>query len=82
MGVSHYKCDNCGTTFADCEDDATWCDCGGRFCCKECAQKDEQDSCCLCRYEVVRDEKLLSFLLKHCQLTHEQALTLYRDSKK
>jgi hypothetical protein len=78
MSVDHYQCDGCGRTFADCCYTATWCDCGGKFCSKECAAKDDED-CCLCRIEVVRDADLLSFLLKHCKITRTQAIKMYKE---
>lgn len=81
MSVDHYICDACGRTFADCNWDAAYCDCGGRFCSKKCCQKDGADNCCLCRMEVVRDEDLLSFLLKQFKLTREQAIALYKNGK-
>lgn len=78
MSVDHYSCDNCGRTFADCSWDATWCDCGGRFCSKECAIKISDESCRLCRKEIARDDELLLFLLKHFNLNRDQAMELYR----
>lgn len=80
MSLDYYLCDKCGKKFSEISWDADWCECGGRFCSKKCADKID-DFCCKCRKEVVRDEELLDFLLKRGNLTREQAVELYRNGK-
>lgn len=82
MGVDYYVCHRCDTTFPDCSSHCIWCDCGGHFCSAECANQSEDGSCCLCRSEVVRDRDLLLFLLKHYQITYEQAMELYHTHRR
>lgn len=80
MGMEDYRnCDACGKQYSVCSWYAARCECGALFCSKECASKDDKETCKLCRLEIVRDNDLLAFLLKHYGLNREQAEELYRD---
>lgn len=81
MSIDYYDCDSCGKHFSAISWDAVWCECGGSFCSEKCALKQIDGSCPLCREEVVRDLDLLFFLLKHYNITREQAVELYRNGK-
>lgn len=80
MSVEYFVCDNCEDSCADCSWYAISCECGGRFCSSKCAEQIDE-TCKLCRLEIVRDNDLLAFVLKRADITVEQAITLYRDSK-
>lgn len=88
MGVDFYACDNCGDTFPDCGDYFR-CDCEAKFCCTECGgyksvepEEDVDDheviTCIHCRMESATSDDLLHFLLKKFDLTHDQAMEMYR----
>lgn len=38
MGVDYYQCQSCKLGYRDDSDYATYCDCGGNFCSKECGK--------------------------------------------
>lgn len=90
MGIDYYSCSYCNSAFPDCSSRCRWCDCGSRFCSPDCAKKEETvndegdtvgETCCMCRKEDANDTDLLNFLLKHFNLTHEQAMELYRGKQ-
>jgi len=89
MGIDYYTCAKCSDNFPDCSNHAYCEKCENFFCSNDCARLkpiDEEESedntnCCLCRKEHVTDYDLLYFLLKHCNLTKEDAINLYKDEK-
>jgi hypothetical protein len=90
MGVRHYNCHTCGRSFPDCVKYFRCFSCNGRFCSDECGGKqvvphpedppdmEEETTCVLCRKEQATDSQLLKTLLAHFNITHEQAMDIYR----
>ena len=90
MGVDFFPCDRCGESICDCGDYERCNDmCGRRWCDRKCAKEDgystDSDeyydrSCKFCRNEDVEDSPLLYFILKHFNMTIEEAKNLYLDN--
>jgi hypothetical protein len=89
MGVDYYTCQNCERNFPDCSYHFTCSGCEVMFCSDECGGRaveeksergkwDDLTSCVLCRMETATSDGLLNFLLKHFNLTRDQAMELYR----
>jgi hypothetical protein len=97
MGVDYYVCDTCGDAFPDCSSRACWCSCGMKFCRFECGELDyskydengeaiestgyDESTCNICRHEDANDAILFLALLKHFNITREQALKIWQDQQ-
>lgn len=86
MGVDFYTCAFCQRTFPDCGPYFN-CFCGEHFCTPACGGRqyidpeagvEEYTSCVLCRVEEVTNRDMLTFLLKHFNLTYDEAFELYK----
>ena len=91
MGVDFFPCDACGESICDCGSYEQCNDmCGRRWCDKKCAAIDgyrngddddyQEGSCKFCRNEDVEDTPLLHFILKHFDLSIEEAKKMYLSS--
>ena len=88
MGISFYTCANCRRNFPDCGNYFNCYSCGENFCSNECGGRqieeetedgyEEITSCILCRLESVTDADMVQFLLKKLDLTHAQAVAMFR----
>ncbi len=91
MGVDYFTCAICGYNFPDCGEFVS-CDCGEHFCSWDCGRTDytiynekgeptEEDgdkcTCVICRKEDANNDILFEALLKHFNLTREQALEIW-----
>lgn len=93
MGVDFYTCANCGDTFPDCGYYFSCYTCSHHFCSNTCGGRkveerpddppnmEEITTCILCRKEDATDYQLLQFLLKHFNITRQQAMELYRHGE-
>lgn len=96
MGVDYHRCDGCEFGYRDDSEYVVYCDCGGRFCSKECGQLDNYDgssadgqaiddskpiTCVVCRKEKSTDYVLLQALLRHFDLSLEDAEKIWREEK-
>lgn len=91
MGVDFYTCANCKNTFPDCGSYFR-CECGEVFCSTKCGQRDDGEpedetiedweeciTCMFCRFENVPDHQMVEFLLKKLNLTHEEAVVMFKE---
>jgi hypothetical protein len=93
MGVDYYTCHNCERNFPDCMKFFTCTGCESHFCSDACGGKKVEEesedghsyndltSCFLCRKEIATEHDLLLFVLKHFNITREQAMELYRNGE-
>ncbi len=90
MGQSFYTCGNpdCKCSFSDYSHNYYSCSCSAIFCSFECADleendnEEEEETCCLCRFEKISNEELILFLLDRCKLTKDKAIKLaLKESK-
>lgn len=94
MSIDYYSCAICGHNFPDCGDYVSCEHCFNHFCSKKCAkmayaeldeeadidnnEEEEYPHCCICRKEAANDYILLEALLRHFNLTREQALEIWQ----
>jgi hypothetical protein len=79
--MSYFTCTGCDEHFCNSK-------CGGRQIEEDNDSENEDEegyheeltSCILCRLESATPNDLLQFLLTHFNLTHEQAIKLYREN--
>jgi hypothetical protein len=93
MGIDYYTCQKCERNFPDCSYYFTCTGCEVMFCSDACGgrvvEEESEDghdynditSCVMCRMETATSDDLLKFLLKHFNLTRDQAMEIYRKSE-
>lgn len=92
MGVDWYSCSSCGDTFPDCGYFVTCEGCGTHWCTDECAEKDgyrveeidedtEENSCKFCRGEDAEDYELVKFMLSYFNVTREEMVKKFYETK-
>ena len=63
MGVDFFNCEDCGQIIPDCGMYDICSGCGLHFC--DSCGGIEDDSCIVCRYDVISDSQILHYVLKH-----------------
>lgn len=93
MGVDFYTCRNCDETFPDCGDFRSCEYCGRFYCSPECAdlqyltsedadEENDNKNCVICRKEIPDVPSIYEALLKHFNITEEQAFNIWRADRK
>lgn len=87
MGIDFYTCVICKSNFPDCGDYSECEECENMFCGRKCANlkplelNEDKYNCCICRKEEADDSILLYALLRHYNITRDDAMKIWKGEK-